>query len=314
MNIIVTGGAGFIGSHLSEYLVKKGHKVIAIDDLSSSTIDNIKDLLGLNSFSFIRADLSDPEVAGKYIKDVDVVYHLAANPEVRIGSQSPEELYRLNLYMTYNILEAMKNNNIKVLGFTSSSTVYGDAKVIPTPEDYGPLEPISIYGGTKLASEAMISAYSHTFGFISISFRLANVVGKRTNHGVIYDFVNKLRRDKTRLEILGDGTQRKSYIHVSEVVDGMYSIIERAVEEKIPYDVYNIGSEDDISVMEIAKIVIDKMGLSPKIEITGGVDDGRGWKGDVKYMRLCIEKAKKRGWIPRLNSRDSIRLAVEEIL
>ncbi|MDP8003480.1 MAG: NAD-dependent epimerase/dehydratase family protein, partial [Caldisphaera sp.] len=225
-----------------------------------------------------------------------------------------ESLYDLNVFMTYNLLEAMRKKNVKKLCFASSSTVYGDAKVIPTPENYAPLEPISIYGGAKLASEAMISAYSHTFNMNSVSFRLANVIGKRSNHGVIHDFIEKLKKDSSKLEVLGDGTQSKSYIHVKDVIEGIVYLFNKNLEEKITYDSYNLGSEDRISVMDIAKIIVEEMGLSPKIYTTGGVDGGRGWKGDVKYMMLSIDKAKSKGWRPRMNSYDAVKLAVKEAL
>ncbi len=314
MKILITGGAGFIGSNLADYLISKGYSVRVVDDLSFGSLDNIKGLLNEKNFEFIKGDLRDPEVANNAIKGIDIVYHLAANPEVRISSQSPSSLYELNVYLTYNILEAMRKNNVKVLAFASSSTVYGEAKKMPTPEDYGPLEPISIYGGAKLASEALISSYSHTFKFNSISFRLANVIGKRSNHGVIHDFIEKLRKDKTKLEILGDGTQSKSYIHVSDVIEGMQYLLNKNLEKNIIYDVYNIGSEDQITVMNIAKIIIEKMGLNPKIYLTGGVEGGRGWIGDVKYMLLSIEKAKLAGWRPKLNSYEAVKKAVDEAL
>ncbi|HII67641.1 MAG TPA: NAD-dependent epimerase/dehydratase family protein, partial [Thermococcaceae archaeon] len=158
-------------------------------------------------FEFMHGDLRRRDICEKAVKGVDAVFHLAANPEVRIGTQSPELLYETNVLITYNLLEAMRKEDVKALAFTSSSTVYGEAKTIPTPEDYGPLEPISVYGGAKLAAEALISGYAHTFDVKAVVFRLANIIGKRSNHGVIYDFINKLKKNPNRLEILGDGTQ-----------------------------------------------------------------------------------------------------------
>lgn len=208
----------------------------------------------------------------------------------------------------------MKKEKVKYLVFTSSSTVYGDAKIIPTPEDYAPLEPISVYGGAKLAAEALISGYAHTFDIRSLVFRLANIIGERSNHGVIYDFINKLKADPNRLEILGDGTQRKSYLHVSDTVEGMLYLFEKFIEEEKVYDVYNLGSDDWITVREIAEIVSKEMGLNPEFYFTGGVDGGRGWKGDVKFMRLSIEKAKSKGWKPKMNSYEAVRRTVQELL
>jgi len=314
MKILVTGGAGFIGSHLVDRLMEKGNEVKVVDDLSAGSLKNIERWLDNKNFEFIEGDMRDPKVVSEGVKGVDVVFHLAANPEVRIGIQSPELLYETNVLITYNLLEAMRKEDVKYLIFTSTSTVYGDAEVIPTPEDYSPLEPISVYGGVKLAVEALISGYAHTFDIRSLIFRLANIIGERSNHGVIYDFINKLRKNPERLEILGDGTQRKSYLHVSDTVDGMLYLFEEFKNEGKIYDIYNLGSEDWITVKEIAEIVSKAMNLDPEFYFTGGVDGGRGWKGDVKFMRLSIKKAKSRGWKPRMNSYQAVERTVRELL
>ncbi|NJE49402.1 NAD-dependent epimerase/dehydratase family protein [Thermococcus sp. 9N3] len=314
MKVLVTGGAGFIGSHLVDNLMELGHEVRVLDDLSAGSLDNIKRWLDSENFEFIKGDMRNPEIVREAVKDVEAVFHLAANPEVRIGSQSPELLYETNVLITYNLLNAMRDSSAKYLVFTSSSTVYGDAEVIPTPEDYAPLEPISVYGGAKLAAEALISGYAHTFGFKALIFRLANIIGERSNHGVIYDFINKLRKNPEELEILGDGTQRKSYLHVSDTVEGMLKIFEHFKGDAKTVDFYNLGNDDWITVREIAEIVSEEMGLKPRFVFTGGVDGGRGWKGDVKFMRLSIEKAKATGWRPRLNSYEAVRRTVRELL
>ena len=314
MKALVTGGAGFIGSHLVDGLMERGHEVRVLDDLSAGTLNNLRRWLDHERFEFIKGDMRDAELVKKAVEGVEVVFHLAANPEVRIGSQSPELLYETNVLITYNLLNAIKDSNVQYLVFTSSSTVYGDADVIPTPEDYGPLEPISVYGGAKLAAEALISGYAHTFDFRAVIFRLANIIGERSNHGVIYDFINKLKKNPNELEILGDGTQRKSYLHVSDTVEGMLHIFEHFKKSKKTVDFYNLGNDDWITVKEIAEIVSREMGLKPRFVFTGGVDGGRGWKGDVKFMRLSIEKAKATGWRPRLNSCEAVRRTVRELL
>ncbi|MCD6523575.1 MAG: SDR family NAD(P)-dependent oxidoreductase [Thermococcus sp.] len=314
MKALVTGGAGFIGSHLVDGLMERGHEVRVLDDLSAGTLNNLRRWLDHERFEFIKGDMRDAELVKKAVEGVEVVFHLAANPEVRIGSQSPELLYETNVLITYNLLNAIKDSNVKYLVFTSSSTVYGDAEVIPTPEDYGPLEPISVYGGAKLAAEALISGYAHTFDFRAVIFRLANIIGERSNHGVIYDFINKLKKNPNELEILGDGTQRKSYLHVSDTVEGMLHIFEHFKKSEKTVDFYNLGNDDWITVKEIAEIVSREMGLKPRFVFTGGVDGGRGWKGDVKFMRLSIEKAKATGWRPRLNSCEAVRRTVRELL
>jgi len=314
VRVLVTGGAGFIGSHLVDALMVKGYEVKVVDDLSAGSLENIKRWLDNERFEFIKGDLREPGVCSEAVKGVEAVFHLAANPEVRIGAQSPELLYETNVLLTYNLLEAMRRENVEYLIFTSSSTVYGDAKIIPTPEDYAPLEPISVYGGVKLAAEALISGYAHTFDIKSLVFRLANIIGERSNHGVIYDFINKLKANPEELEILGDGTQRKSYLHVSDTVEAMLYLFERFKEEGKIFDVYNLGSEDWITVKEIAEAVSKGMGLNPKFRFTGGVDGGRGWKGDVKFMRLSIEKAKAKGWKPKMNSYQAVERTVKELL
>ncbi|MCD6372074.1 MAG: SDR family NAD(P)-dependent oxidoreductase [Thermococcus sp.] len=314
MKVLVTGGAGFIGSHLVDRLMERGYEVRVLDDLSAGSLENIKRWLEHERFEFIKGDMRDVGVIKEAVKGVDAVFHLAANPEVRIGAQSPELLYETNVLITYNLLEAMRREEVKILAFTSSSTVYGEAKKLPTPEDYGPLEPISVYGGAKLAAEALISGYAHTFDMKAIVFRLANIIGKRSNHGVIYDFIHKLRKNSERLEILGDGTQRKSYLHVSDTVEGMLHLFNEFLKEGKTYDVYNLGNDDWITVKEIAEIVSREMGLNPEFYFTGGVDGGRGWKGDVKVMLLSIEKAKAKGWRPRLNSYQAVERTVRELL
>jgi UDP-glucose 4-epimerase len=314
MKVLVTGGAGFIGSHLVDRLMESGKEVRVLDDLSAGNLNNIKRWLENGRFEFMKGDMRNPEVVKKAVEGVDAVFHLAANPEVRIGSQSPELLYETNVLITYNLLNAVRDSNVEYIVFTSSSTVYGEAEVIPTPENYAPLEPISVYGAAKLAAEALISGYAHTFGFRALIFRLANIIGERSNHGVIYDFINKLRRNPNELEILGDGTQRKSYLHVSDTVEGMLHIFEHFKKEGKTVDFYNLGNDDWITVREIAEIVSRGMGLAPEFRFTGGVDGGRGWKGDVKFMRLSIEKAKGTGWKPKLDSYKSVERTVRELL
>ena len=314
MHILVTGGAGFIGSHLVDRLMEEGHRVRVLDDLSAGSLNNLTRWRNHENFEFIKGDMRDPETVKEAVDGIEAVFHLAANPEVRIGSQSPELLYETNVLITHNLLNAIRGSNVEYLVFTSSSTVYGEASVIPTPEDYGPLEPISVYGGAKLAAEALISGYAHTFDFKALIFRLANIIGERSNHGVIYDFIKKLRKNPEELEILGDGTQRKSYLHVSDTVEGMLTVFEHFRTSEKTVDFYNLGNDDWVTVREIAEIVSQEMGLSPRFKFTGGVDGGRGWKGDVKLMRLSIEKARKAGWKPELNSYEAVRKTVRELL
>ena len=254
----------------------------------------------------MRGDLLDPEAVIGALSGCDEVYHLAANPEVRASRASPEDHFRQNVEATYRLLEAVRRiGGVELFVFASSSTVYGDAGVVPTPEGYGPLKPISHYGASKLAAEALVSAYASMYGFRAVIFRLANIVGPRSNHGVIYDFVNKLRADPGKLEVLGDGSQSKSYLHVDDCVRGMVLGAEKASER---VEVFNLGSDDRVGVMEIAGIVIEEMGTEGcEVRLTGGVDGGRGWAGDVKVMQLDSSRLRSLGWRPGLNSVEAVR-------
>lgn len=209
-NVLVTGGAGFIGSHLIDRLMNMGYFVRVVDNLSSGSLENIKSWSGNPRFEFVHGDLKELAVALKAVKGVEVVFHLAANPEVRVGEVDPSVHFRENLLVTFNVLEAMRESrSAKVIVFFSSSTIYGEPEDFPTSEEYGPLLPISVYGASKLGCESLISAYCHTFDLRGLILRLANIVGEGSCHGVIVDFIQKLRQNPKELEILGDGNQSK---------------------------------------------------------------------------------------------------------
>lgn len=313
---LVTGGAGFIGSHLVDSLMLEGCDVIAVDDLSSGNKRNLKEWLDHPRFKLVVADLKNLKEVKSAIKDVETIFHMAANPEVSIGAQDPSVHFNENLLVTFNVLEAMQQSEApKQIVFASTSTVYGEAEEIPTPEGYSPMLPISTYGATKLGCEALVCAYSYTFNLRSLILRLANVVGSRSNHGVIYDFIQKLRKDSRRLEILGDGSQKKSYLYVMDCVDAIIHLTSRFMRGDSRIETYNIGSHDQVTVKEIAEIVMDAMNLgNVDLVYTGGVDGGRGWKGDVKYMQLSIDRLLKTGWKPKRNSAEAVRLAVEDLI
>jgi len=260
--------------------------------------------------------LKDLGVAEEAVDGVEVVFHLAANPEVRVAEVDPSIHFRENLLTTFNVLEAMrKSDKAKVIVFLSSSTVYGEPDRFPTPEDYGPVLPISIYGASKLGCEALICAYSRTFGVRGLIFRLANVVGGRSTHGVIVDFVRKLEENPKELEILGDGSQSKSYLHVEDCVDAVFLALRDFLDEEKKVEVYNVGSLDQVDVKRIAEIACEEMGVNGvKFRFTGGVDGGRGWKGDVKIMLLSVDKVLNLGWKPKFNSEEAVKLCCRELL
>lgn len=308
MKALVTGGAGFIGSHLIDALLERGYEVKCIDNFSSGRREFIEK--NIDKIELIEGDLLNPEDIKKAIKGCDIVFHLAANPDVRLGAVDTKIHFDNNILATYNLMEEMRKEGVKKIAFTSSSTVYGEASIIPTPENYGPLIPISLYGASKLSAEALISSYSHTFDIEAIIYRFANVVGPRSTHGVIYDFIKKLRKNPEELEILGDGKQKKSYLYIDDCIDAMFFGIEHAKEKT---EIYNIGSEDWTEVTEIADIVSEEMNLHPEYRFTGGVG-GRGWKGDVKIMRLDISKLKSLGWKPKYKSNEAIRMTARWLI
>jgi len=312
MGILVTGGAGFIGSHLTEALVKKGLGVNVLDNLSNGYKDNLSSVQHSRDLDFFIGDCRSPSDVEKALKNADVIFHLAANPELRLDLADPKKCYEQNIEATYILLEKMRKSKVTSIVFTSSSTVYGESTVIPTPENYGPLKPISVYGASKLACEALISSYCHSFKRKGIIIRLANIVGPRSTHGVIYDFIQKLKKNPKELEILGDGTQTKSYLYIDDCVEAIVKAYESTKE---PVEIYNVGSEDQTNVTQIARTVIDEMNLrNVRLKFTGGVDGGRGWIGDVKNMLLDIGKLKKLGWKPKLNSKQAVRKTVEYLI
>jgi UDP-glucose 4-epimerase len=305
---VVTGGAGFIGSHLVDALVKRGSRITVIDSLNGGSRSNIAQHPEGGRVRLVAADLLSDGWQDTF-KGAGRVYHLAADPDVRQSVRLPEGPFNNNMYATFKVLEAMRLFSVPEIVFTSTSTVYGDATVLPTPEDYTPLEPISVYGASKLACEALIAAYCHSFSMKSWIFRFANIVGARSGHGVIGDFIQKLKDNPRELEILGDGKQIKSYLGVQECVDAMLFAVGHAHGT---VNTYNIGSEDWIDVKAIADIVTEEMHLSPvRYRFTGGE---RGWVGDVPKMQLSLAKIKGLGWKPGYGSGESVRMAVRALL
>ena len=238
---------------------------------------------------------------------------MAADPEVRVGAENPDSHFRQNLQATYNLLEAIRKRNTKTrLIFASTSTVYGEASVIPTPENYGPMLPISTYGATKIGCEALASSYTELLPLQVVIFRFANVVGSLSRHGVIYDFIKKLQKNPNELEVLGDGAQTKSYLHISDCIDAFLMTLNDHLWGKT-VEVYNIGSEEQTNVLTIARIVTETMDLKNiKIRTTTG-PGGKAWPGDVGKMRLDISKIKHLGWKPRLSSEEAVRVAAKEL-
>jgi len=308
MKYFVCGGAGFIGSHLVDRLIGTGD-VTVYDNLSSGKEEFIRHHLTRDNFRFVRADLLELDNLKKAMKGCDVVFHLAANPDARAGIEDTSLDLRQGTIATYNVLEAMRTNDVNRIVFSSSSTIYGETGVESIAEDYGPAVPISLYGASKLAGEGLITAFCHTFGMQSWIFRFANVVGGRATHGVIFDFINKLRQNPAELEILGDGNQEKPYIHVGDCVDGILYGFQHATGQ---CNLLNLGCPAVSKVSGIARAIVEEMGLSNvKYKYTGGE---RGWPGDVPYYRLDTSLMEQMGWKPKYTSDEAVRQGIKDIL
>lgn len=313
--VLVTGGAGFIGSSLCKKLASSGCYVVIFDNFSSGKYENVEDILKdyADKTCLLRGDCKKPSGVKKAVSDVDVVFHFAANPEVRLELNDPENCFEQNIYATHVLLEALRQtHDVEKVVFASTSTVYGDVDVFPTHESYGPLKPISIYGASKLASEAMVSSYAYLYNFAAVLLRFANIIGPKSKHGVIPDFINKLRKNEKELKILGDGTQCKSYLYIDDCVNAILTACEKSNRQ---VEIFNVGSEDWVNVSRIAEIVVEEMSLkNVKFRFTGEVDEGRGWKGDVKKMLLDISRLKALGWKPKYKSEEAVRIATKHIL
>jgi UDP-glucose 4-epimerase len=310
--ILVSGGAGCIGSDLATALLSRGHEVVVLDNLSSGKEEHIAPLRDDPRFRFIRGDLLDSDTVDEAVLGVDMVYHLAANPDVKftVGDPTDKDLEQ-NTLATYQVLEGMRRHGVKRLAFSSTSAIYGVSERQPIPED-SPTRPISLYGATKLSCEAMIGAFQHLFGMDCWIFRFANVVGskvRKSGRTVVGDFIDKLRRDPTRLEVLGDGRQAKSYLLSEECVEAMLFAVERAPQG---LHIFNLGCADNLSVRRIADMVVEAMGLeNVRYEFTGG--EG-GWPGDVPRYVLDVTAINRLGWRARRTSEEAMALAIRSTL
>ncbi|MBN2368342.1 GDP-mannose 4,6-dehydratase [Candidatus Woesearchaeota archaeon] len=304
MKYFVTGGAGFIGSHLVDSLLKKGN-VTVYDNLSSGKEEFISHNNENEGFRFVRADLLDKETLTKEMAGHDFVFHMAANPDIRRSATETELDLKQGTIATYNVLEAMRLNKISKIAFASSSVVYGEAKKMPIPEDYGPLFPISHYGASKLACEGLISAFCHMYSMQSWLFRFANVIGERATHGILYDFLMKVKKNPNQLEILGDGNQQKSYLLVTEIVESMLFGVENSKKE---VNVYNLASRSSITVKRITELFAEeykkRSGICLELNYTGGK---RGWRGDVPLVLLDPTKIESLGWVSETDSEHAVQ-------
>lgn len=305
--VLVTGGVGFIGNYLTKFLLKNNNDVTVFDNFSVK--NNLKNVRS-DHLEIIKGDCSSVNDFKKIPKNFDIIFHLAADPEVRLTVTNPNSIYKNNILATYNLLEWFRNSSIEKLVFTSTSAVYGEPQIFPTPESHA-CNPISLYGASKLSCESLVSAYCHSYKKRGLVLRLANVVGSLSRHGIIFDMIDKLKKNSDELEILGDGNQKKSYLYIDDFILGMIYAADKLNSQ---YQILNIGTNSQVTVNEIVDIILDELGfLQTRKNFTGGVDGGRGWVGDVKTMLLDIEKIQKLGWTPQLESKDAIRKTVSQL-
>ena len=310
MKLLITGGAGFIGSQLTDYFLGKGHVVSVIDNLSWGKHAFIAHNLPNKKFSFYKADLLDyQKVLKMFTEDIDTVFHLAANSDIMRGAIDPDIDFANTTVATFHVLKAMREKNIKRIFFLSGSGVYGNVGKKIIKETFGPLYPVSMYGATKLSAEGMISAFVNLYDMQAWILRPANIIGPRATHGVIFDFINQLKKDPRHLRILGDGKQTKSYLYVDDVLAAMDVVWHKS---RVPIDVFNLTSTTYISVNEIAKLVIQGMGLKDVRETRTG---GRGgWKGDVPIIKMDNSKLERFGWHSTYTTKQAVKKTIDNLL
>jgi UDP-glucose 4-epimerase len=305
MKVIVTGCAGFIGSNLIDRLLGDGYEVIGVDNFSTGQRRFIEGALLNSKFQLVEIDLLDLDALKLAFTGGELVFHLSANADVRFGTEQPRRDLEQNTIATYNVLEAMRANGIKKIAFSSTGSVYGDAKVIPTPENAPFPIQSSLYGASKLAGEGLIAAYSEGFGFQSWIFRFVSILGERYTHGHVFDFYNKLKADPTRLPVLGNGKQRKSYLYIQDCIDAMLIAVNKAVGK---VNIFNLGVDSYCEVNDSIGWICNELGVTPRLEYAGG---DRGWIGDNPFIYLDTSKIKSLGWKPKLGIQEGVIKTVE---
>lgn len=304
-SIVITGVAGFIGSTLCDRLLKDGYRVIGIDNFSTGQQRFLASAFANPNFSIFKIDLLDLESLKSAFAGGDLVYHFAANADVRFGTEHPRKDLEQNTIATYNVLEAMRANGIKRIAFSSTGSVYGEAEVIPTPENAPFPIQTSLYGASKLAGEGLIAAYCEGFGFQSWIFRFVSILGERYTHGHVFDFYQKLKVDPNRLAVLGNGTQRKSYLYIQDCIDAMLLAVEKA-QDKV--NILNLGVDGYCQVNDSIGWICEELGVKPKLEYSGG---DRGWIGDNPFIHLATQKIQSLGWQPTVSIREGVIKTVQ---
>ncbi len=312
MKYFVTGGAGFIASNIVDRLLEdENNSVKVYDNLSTGNmkfLENAKKYESLGRFSFAEADLLDYERLLKEMEGCEFVFHFAANADIRFGLEHPRKDLEQNTIVTFNVLEAMRNNGIKKIAFPSTGPVYGEAEVIPTPENAPMPIQTSLYGASKLACEGMIEAYCEGFGFTAYIYRFVSILGEHYTHGHVFDFVRQLQENPDKLHILGDGKQRKSYLYIQDCIDAIMLSIEKSTDK---VNIYNLGVDNYCEVIDSARWIASEMGLTPNFTFAGGK---RGWVGDNPFIYLATDKIRSLGWTPKYSIEDGVRATVKYLL
>jgi UDP-glucose 4-epimerase len=304
-NVLVTGCAGFIGSHLVDRLLSLGYNVIGLDNLSTGRLQFLSSALESKNFKFVEFDLFKGSNLASWFYDVDIVFHFAANADVRFGTDFPKRDLEQNTIVTHNVLDAMRSQNVKKIIFSSTGSVYGESALIPTPED-GPF-PVqtSLYGASKLACEGLIAAYSEGFGFQSYIFRFVSILGERYTHGHVFDFYKKIKLDPLNLDVLGNGSQRKSYLYVQDCIDAIFLALEKS-HEKV--NIFNLGADAYCEINDSVQWICEDLGVKPTLHYLGG---DRGWIGDNPFIYLDTKKIHALGWQSKFSIKEGVIKTLE---
>ena len=305
MKAFVSGGAGFIGSNLVDRLLDVGHEVTVYDNLSTGLLQFLEYARDFDCFRLVKGDLLDEDSLSEAIAGHEFVFHLAANADVRFGTEHPRRDLEQNTIVTNNVLEAMRKNGISKIAFASTGSVYGDATVIPTPENAPFPIQTSLYAASKLAGEGLIAAYCGGFGFQSWIFRFVSILGERYTHGHVFDFYRKLKQYPSRLEVLGNGKQRKSYLYIQDCIDAMLFALEKSNES---VNVLNLGVDGYCEVNDSIGWICEELGVTPKLEYSGG---DRGWIGDNPFIFLDTSNIRDLGWKPKLSIQDGVLKTIQ---
>lgn len=305
MHAFVTGGAGFIGSSLVDRLLQDGHTVVAFDNFSTGQESFLEKASAHSAFTLIRGDTLDLAALTAAMAGVDTVFHLAANADVRFGTNHPSRDLEQNTIATFNVLEAMRANGVRRIAFSSTGSIYGEARVIPTPEDAPFPVQTSLYGASKLAGEGLIQAYCEGFGFQGFIFRFVSILGERYTHGHVFDFYKRLTADPSRLSVLGNGRQRKSYLYINDCLDAILLVMSRA-EDRV--NIFNLGTNEYCELNDSIRWITEHLGVSPTLEYTGG---DRGWIGDNPFIFLDTTRVRALGWTPTLSIHDAVLRTVD---